>query len=92
MNLKFIGQKGDILFLENKEKYIVSGQIEFNGDGYLLIKRLKETLAEDMDSKNADVRFVKEIVKGEEYSLEPVIDGALLKELISEGAKIVDEK
>ena len=92
MNLNFIGQKGDILFLENKERYIVSGQINFNGEGYLLIKRLKDTLVEDMDSKNADVRFVKEIVNGEDYSLEPVIDSELLKVLITEGSKIVSGK
>lgn len=92
MNLNFIGQKGDILFLENKEKYIVSGQIEFEGVGYLLIKRIKDNLAENMDSRNADVRFVKEIVKGEEYSLEPVMDSMLLKALITEGSKIVGEK
>lgn len=92
MDLNFIGQKGDILFLENEEKYIVSGQIEFDGEGYLLIKRIKDTLAENMDTKNADVRFVKEIVNGEEYSLEPVIDSELLKSLISEGVKIVGDK
>ncbi len=92
MNLNFVGQKGDILFLENEEGYIVSGQIEFEGESYLLIKRIKDTLAENMDSKNADVRFVKEIVNGKEYFLEPVMDGELLKALISEGVKLVSDK
>ena len=92
MDLNFVGQKGDILFLENEEKYIVSGQIEFDGESYLIIKRIKDTLAENMDTKNAGVRFVKEIVNGEEYSLEPVIDSELLKTLIAEGVKIVSDK
>lgn len=92
MNLNFVGQKGDILFLENQEKYIVHGQIKFEGESYLLIKRIKDSLAENMDAKNADVRFVKEVVEGEEYSLEPVIDGRLLKTLIAEGVKIVSDK
>lgn len=92
MDLDFVGQKGDMLFLENQEAFIVSGQIRYNGESYLIIKKVKDTLAENMDTKNADVRFVKEVINGEEYSLEPVIENELLKTLITEGMKVIGNK
>lgn len=92
MNLNFVGQKGDVLLLENEEGYMVSGQIEFEGESYLLIKKIEDTIQENIDPKTADVRFVKEVVNGTKYYLEPVMDSSLLKTLIAEGSKIVGEK
>ncbi|MBP3582050.1 MAG: hypothetical protein J6J33_04795 [Clostridia bacterium] len=92
MNDKFVNQKGDVLLLDDGEGYVVSGQIEFNGDKYLLMKKIKRELAENFDRVKSEVQFVKEIIKGDECYLETIIDNELLKSLISEGVKIVGDK
>ena len=92
MNDKFVNQKGDVLLLDDGEGYVVSGQIEFNGDKYLLMTKIKREVAENFDRAKSEVQFVKEIIQGDECYLETIIDNELLKSLIAEGVKIVGNK
>ncbi len=85
-------KKGEIIILDNDREYIVSGKIEFGGEDYLLIKRLKDLYFDMLDKKKAEVEFVREVVENDEYILEEVLDKDLLKSLISEGMKVVGDK
>ena len=92
MNRNFVNQKGDVLLLDDGEGYVVSGQIEFGGEHYLLMKKIKMELAENFDKTKAEVQFVREVIQGEDCYLETIIDNELLKTLIAEGVKIVSDK
>lgn len=91
MSIGFIAKKGEMMLLEGGEAHIVIDQIAFEGENYLLIKKVTDSLLDYMDSKK-DVSFVREVVENEtDYSVETVTSKTLLKSLFAEAKKKVQK-
>ena len=70
---------------------MVVEQIAFEGENYLLLKRVTDSLTDYMDSKK-DISFVREVVENEtDYSVETVTSKTLLKSLFDEAKKKVQK-
>lgn len=91
MSIGFVAKKGEMMLLEGGEAYIVIDQIAFEGENYLLIKKVTDSLTDYMDLKK-DVSFVREVIEDEtDYSVETVTSKTLLKSLFDEAKKKVQK-
>mgnify|MGYP003527237155 CR=1 FL=1 len=91
MSIGFIAKKGEMMLLEGGEAHMVVEQIAFEGENYLLLKRVTDSLTDYMDLKK-EVSFVREVVENEtDYSVETVTSKTLLKSLFDEAKKKVQK-
>lgn len=91
MSIGFVAKKGEMMLLEGGEAYIVIDQIAFEGENYLLIKKVTDSLTDYMDLKK-EVSFVREVIENEtDYSVETVTSKTLLKSLFDEAKKKVQK-
>ncbi len=83
----FVAQKGEIILLEDGTTQIVVDQIRYENESYLLIKAVTDDIVDFFESKPASVSFVREVINGEEYSLEQVTEKTMVEALFAEAKK-----
>lgn len=92
--MEFVAKKGDMLFVGEDEDALavtILNTIKFEDNNYLHVIAIplmvEKIFDEDMDSE-----FVREVVEGENYDLEPVEDARVLDALKAEVAKLTAHK
>lgn len=75
--MDFVAKKGDILFIEiNNETLavIVLQLIPYNNKNYLKVISTPINPDKILTEKSAEIEYVQEVVDGENFLLEPVLD------------------
>ena len=88
--MEFVAKKGDMLFVgEDEDTLVVTvlNTIKFEDDNYLHVIAIPMMVEKIFDEEN-DSEFVREVVEGEKYDLEPVEDARVLEALKAEAAKL----
>lgn len=88
--MEFVAKKGDMLFVgEDEDTLVVTvlNTIKFEDDNYLHVIALP-LMVEKVFDERMDSEFVREVVEGESYDLEPVEDARVLDALKAEVAKL----
>ena len=92
--MEFVAKKGDILFVGEDEEALavtILNTIKFEDNNYLHVIAIP-MMVEKIFEEEIDSEFVREVVEGENYDLEPVEDSRILDALKAEAAKLTAKK
>lgn len=88
--MEFVAKKGDMLFVGEDEEMLavtVLNTIKFEDNNYLHVIAIP-IMVEKIFDEDTDSEFVREVVEGENYDLEPVEDARILDALKEEAKKL----
>ena len=92
--MEFVAKKGDMLFVGEDEDALavtILNTIKFEDNNYLHVIAIP-LMVEKVFDEGMDSEFVREVVEGENYDLEPVEDARVLDALKAEVAKLTAHK
>ena len=85
-----IAKKGDILFVGEDDDtlaIIVLDTLNYKGDNYLKLVAMPIMVEKILDESKTESEFAREIIDGEKYLLDPVVDPEMIKTIKEEFKK-----
>ena len=80
--MEFVSHIGDVVLLQNDEKYLVISQFEYENDPYVLIFKVQD-FSEDEQNIEVEYKFATELVRDNNYSLALVEDKNTISNLFN---------
>ncbi len=80
--MEFVSHIGDVVLLENDERYLVISQVEYENDPYVLICKVQD-FSELEQNIEIEYKFAKELVRENNYSLVLVDDEKTISNLFN---------
>lgn len=79
--MKFVLQEGDMIFLDNDEKYRVFASVDYKNEEYAIVYKIPENIVDLLDADKMEVVIVKVKVEDGEAYVEEVEDKELCKKI-----------
>lgn len=81
--MDFVLKVGDLVALENGVMCQVLENVEYENEAYDLVVIMPENIAKLLDPKKLETAIVKEVLEGEKFILDQVLDEELYKKIKS---------
>ena len=82
--MEFIAQKGDVLFVGDEADEMavhVLEQIPYENENYLQVLAIPVKFESIIDSSKVKPEYVRELIEGDDYSIDPVQEPTLIAAL-----------